>query len=84
MRLLFAIVLGILALMLAALLLFVYPAWGATCCTTYEEKTLGRLQTVCSDGTRAIHTWNHALSRWESTVTVPPIHRDQWPKAPRR
>jgi hypothetical protein len=29
---------------------------GTTHCTTYQEKTLGRLQTLCDDGTRAIHT----------------------------
>jgi hypothetical protein len=26
---------------------------GPVRCTTYEEKSLGRLQTVCDDGTRA-------------------------------
>ena len=40
-------------------------------CLTYEEKTLGRLHTVCDDGTRAIHTYNRTLDRWESTVTPP-------------
>jgi hypothetical protein len=72
MRLVFALALGVLALVLAALLLLVYPVWGATRCTTYEEKTLGRLQTLCDDGTRAIHTYNKTLARWESTVTPPP------------
>jgi hypothetical protein len=29
------------------------PAWAATTrCITYEEKTLGRLQTLCADGVR--------------------------------
>jgi hypothetical protein len=58
---------------LALLLALASPAWAATTrCTTYEEKTLGRLQTLCSDGTRAIHTYNKTLSCWESTVTPPP------------
>jgi len=58
---------------LALLLLLTTPAWaGTTRCITYEEKTLGRWQTVCSDGTRAVSTWNRTLSRWESTVTPPP------------
>jgi hypothetical protein len=52
MRLLFALALGLLALLLVALLLWVRPLWAkTTCCTTYEEKTLGRLQTLCADGT---------------------------------
>jgi hypothetical protein len=71
-RLLFAVVLVLLALLLAAVLLLVRPAWSATRCTTYEEKTLGRLHTLCDDGTRAISTYNKTLSRWESTVTPPP------------
>jgi hypothetical protein len=45
---------------------------GSVRCTTYEERSLGRLQTVCDDGTRAVPTWNRTLSRWESTVTPPP------------
>jgi hypothetical protein len=45
---------------------------GPMGCTTYEEKTLGRLQTVCDDGTRAVSTWNRTLSRWETLVTPPP------------
>jgi hypothetical protein len=32
-------------------------------CTTYEEKTLGRLQTLCDDGTRAVSTWSPTLQR---------------------
>ena len=44
MRLLFAIALGVLALLLVAFLLLVRPAWaGAVRCLTYEEKSLGRL-----------------------------------------
>jgi hypothetical protein len=27
-------------------------------CTTYEEKTMGRLQPLCADGTRGMSTWN--------------------------
>jgi hypothetical protein len=57
-----AVVLGVMSPALA----------GAVRCTTYEEKTLGRLQTLCDDGTRAIHTYNRTLGRWESTVTPPP------------
>jgi hypothetical protein len=72
MRLLFAIVLGVLALLLVAFRLLVRPAWAAPHCTTYQERTLGRLQTRCADGTRAVGTYHHTLSRWESTVTPPP------------
>jgi hypothetical protein len=61
-----------LALLLMAVVLLVRPAWSAPRCLTYEERTLGRLHTVCDDGTRAISTWNQTLSRWESTVTPPP------------
>jgi hypothetical protein len=68
MRLVFA-----LALLLVAFLLLVRPAWSATTrCTTYEEKTLNRLHTLCADGTRAVSTYHQTLSRWESTVTAPP------------
>jgi hypothetical protein len=45
---------------------------GGTQCTTYEEKTLGRLQTLCDDGTRAVSTYNKTLERWDTTVTSPP------------
>jgi hypothetical protein len=42
--------LALLALALAS------PAWAATTrCTTYEEKTMGRWQTLCSDDTRRLH-----------------------------
>jgi hypothetical protein len=58
MRLLFAIALVVLALLLAVFLLLVRPAWSATRCTTYREQTLGRLQTLCDDGTRAVSTYN--------------------------
>jgi hypothetical protein len=57
----------------ALLLLLAIPAWaGSVRCTTSEVKSLGRLQTLCDDGTRALHTWNKTLGRWESTVTPPP------------
>ena len=73
MRLLFAIALGVLALLLVAFLLLVRPAWaGAVRCTTYGVKFLGRLETLCDDGTRAISTWNKTLFHWESTITPPP------------
>jgi hypothetical protein len=61
MRLLFALILGVLALLLVAFLLLVRPAWSATHCTTYEEKTLGRLQTLCTDGKQAVSTYNCML-----------------------
>jgi hypothetical protein len=41
-------------------------------CTTYEEKTLGRWQTLCDDGTRAVSTWSPTFQRWDTTVTPPP------------
>jgi hypothetical protein len=68
-RLLFAIILIALALVLVAVVLLVRPAWSATRCLTYEEQTLNRLQTLCSDGTRAISTCNKTLGHWETTVT---------------
>jgi hypothetical protein len=73
MRLLFALALGVLALLLVALLLWVRPLWAETPrCLTYEERTMQRLQTLCDDGTRATSYWNRTLERWESTVTPPP------------
>jgi hypothetical protein len=49
------------------------PSLGAAVnCTTYEEKTLGRWQTLCSDGTRASSYWNGTLERWETTVQPAP------------
>jgi hypothetical protein len=60
-------------LTLLLLLALASPAWaGSTRCTTYEERSLGRLQTLCDDGTRAVSTYNKTLSRWESTITPPP------------
>jgi hypothetical protein len=63
-----------LALMLAVLLLVTLasPALaGPVRCTTYEEKTLGRLQIRCADGMRAVLTWSPTLGRWDTTVTPP-------------
>jgi hypothetical protein len=45
---------------------------GSVRCTTYAEKPLGRLHTLCDDGTRAISTDNKTLSRWETTITESP------------
>jgi hypothetical protein len=61
-----------LAVTLALLLVLASSAlaWPVRC-TTYEEKTLGRLQTLCSDGTRAVSTWSPTLQRWDTTVTPP-------------
>jgi hypothetical protein len=82
-RLLYALVLVALALLLVAFLWLVRPVWaGATRCTTYEERTMGRLQTVCDDGTRAVSTWNRTLGRWETRVQ-PPHHRKRWAGASR-
>jgi hypothetical protein len=73
MRFLFALILVVLALLLVAFLLLVRPALaGTTHCTTYQEQTLGRLQTLCDNGTRAVSTYNKTLERWESTITSPP------------
>jgi hypothetical protein len=73
MRFVFALVLVVLALLLVAFLLLVRPAWaGATRCTTYEGNTLGRLQMLYDDGTRATSYWNKTLSRWETMVSPPP------------
>jgi hypothetical protein len=87
-RLLFAIILIALALVLVAVVLLVRPAWSATRCLTSEERTLGRLQTLCDDGTRAVSPWNKTLERWETTVTPPPstykTQRRPPAKAPRR
>jgi hypothetical protein len=35
----------------------VSPAWaGPVRCTPYDERTIGRLQTICDDGMRAVPT----------------------------
>jgi hypothetical protein len=57
---------------LVLLLALATPAWSATRCMSYEEKTLRRLQALCDDGTRATSYWNWTLERWESTITPPP------------
>jgi hypothetical protein len=59
---------------MALLLALASAAWAgpAVRCQTYPEPTLGRLQTLCSDGTRAISRYNTVLDRWETTVTPPP------------
>jgi hypothetical protein len=48
---------------------------GPVRCQTYPEPTMGRLQTVCDDGTRAVSTYNKTLERWDTTVTPPPGKR---------
>jgi hypothetical protein len=58
---------------LAGLLGLASPGLGvAVSCTTYQEKTLGRLQTLCDDGTRATSYWNRTLERWETTIQPAP------------
>ena len=42
---------------------------------TYEEKTLGRWQTLCWDRTRATSSWNRILERWETTIQPAPDAR---------
>jgi hypothetical protein len=79
---------------LVLLLALASPTWAATPalaaphCLTYEEKTLGRLQTLCADGTRVVSTYNRTLERWDTTLTPPPSSSktkiDVRPKAPRR
>jgi hypothetical protein len=56
------------------LLTLVSPALAGnpTRCQTYPEPTMGRLQTLCDDGTRAVSTWSPTLGRWDTTVTPPP------------
>lgn len=59
-------------LVLLLLLALVSPTLaGPVRCTTYQEQTLGRLQTLCDDGTRAVSTYNRTLERWETTITPP-------------
>jgi hypothetical protein len=45
---------------------------GTVRCSTYEEKTPNRLQTLCDDGTRAISTYKKTLDRWDTTITSDP------------
>jgi hypothetical protein len=37
-----------------------------------EEKSLGRLQTICDTGSRAVSTYNRILNRWDTTLTGSP------------
>jgi hypothetical protein len=54
-------------------LLLASPALaGPVRCQTDHEPTLNRLQTLCSDGTRAVSTWSPTLQQWTTTVTPPP------------
>jgi hypothetical protein len=48
---------------------------GPVRCTTVEEPTMTRLQTLCDDGTRATSTWSPTLQQWTTTVTPPPGQR---------
>lgn len=58
---------------LAVLLALASPALaGPVRCTTYEEKTVRRLQTICSDGTRAVSTRSATLQQWQTTITASP------------
>jgi hypothetical protein len=58
--------------LLVLLLALASHALAGPRCTTYEEKTLGRLQTLCDDGSRPVSTYNRTLDRWDTTVTPPP------------
>jgi hypothetical protein len=64
-------------LVLVLLLVSVTSAGMVQTCTTYEEKSLQRLQTICSDGTRGVSLWNPTLQRWDTTV-MPPA--GTWPE----
>jgi hypothetical protein len=33
---------------------------------------MGRLQTLCDDGTRAVSTYSKTLERWDTTITESP------------
>ena len=59
---------------LALPLLLTTPAWASnpTRCTTYEERSLQRWQTVCDDGTRAVTTWSATGRGWQTTITESP------------
>jgi hypothetical protein len=56
---------GLVLTLAVLLLILASPALaGPVRCTTYdEEKTLGRLQTLCADGTRAVSTWSPTRQR---------------------
>jgi hypothetical protein len=60
-------------LVIMALVLLASPALAAPArCTTYEERSMGCMQALCSDDTRAVSTWSATLQRWITTVTAPP------------
>src|SRR5688572_23850684 len=57
---------------LALLLALATPVLaGSVRYTTDEEQTLGRLQTLYADGTRAVSTWNLTLERWDTIIRPP-------------
>jgi hypothetical protein len=57
---------------LAVFLRLASPALsGSVRCQTYPERTLGRLQMLCDDGTRAVSTYNRTLERWDTAETLP-------------
>jgi len=60
------------ALALLGLLLASPTMAGSVRCTTYEERSMNRLQTICDDGTRAVSTYNRTLQRWDITITESP------------
>jgi hypothetical protein len=62
-------------LVLLALALASPAGAGPVRCTTVEEPTLNRLQTICSDGTRAVSTWSPTLQQWTTTILPPPGQR---------
>jgi len=65
--------------MIATLLLAAALTWTppSTHCITYPEPTMGRQQTICDDGTRAVSTYNRTLNRWETTITPGPQPRKE-------
>jgi hypothetical protein len=62
---------GVLGILLA--LSLANSTWSGTVrCTTSEEKTLHRRQTICDDGTQAVSRYNRIVDRWETTITTSP------------
>jgi hypothetical protein len=60
-------------LVILALALLASPALaGPVRCTTYEEKTMGRLPTLYDDGSRAVSIWSPTLQQWQTTITASP------------
>jgi hypothetical protein len=45
---------------------------GPVRCQMHYELTLGRLQTLCDDGTRAVSPWSPTMQQWTTTVTASP------------